>query len=244
MMLTSNIYKYLSVPAGIILVFLFCIAPGVCFILSLAAIFTLGIKFFAKENKRFLIGAFLTALTIRMVVAFFFYAYTNAVSDGYFASDEKFVYRRAVDIAEYGYGDAVGKGKSMFYELTPGVVFGVNIYTHLLALLIAIFGKSLLMVKLLNSLVGSVTVIGIFFLAREIFNVRIAKISAMATAVLPSLVIWSSAGLKEPFIIFLIVYHFYYTVKNVKKFSRFNLANIILSTFLIPICLLLFKSST
>lgn len=233
MMLTRNIYKYLSIPVGVILVFFFRIAPGICFILSLASIFTLGIKFFAKENKRFLIGAFLAALIIRMAVAFFFYTYTNAVSDGYFASDEKFVYRRAVDIAEYGYGDAVGKGKSMFYELTSGAVFGVNIYTHLLTMLIAIFGKSLLMVKFLSSLVGSVTIIGIFLLAKEIFNTRIAKISAITAAFFPSLVIWSSAGLKEPFIILFIVYNAYYVVKNIKRFGLFNLANIILSAILL-----------
>ncbi len=232
-MLAHNIYKYLSIPVGIIFVLLFRIAPGVCFILSLAAIFTLGIKFFAKENKRFLVGAFLAALIIRMAVAFFFYTYTNAVSDGYFASDEKYVYRRAVDIAEYGYADAVGNGKSMFYELTPGLAFGGNIYTHLFAMLIAIFGKSLLMVKFFSSLVGSVTIIGIFLLAKVIFNTRVAKISAITAAFFPSLVIWSSAGLKEPFIIFFIVYNAYYVVKNMKRFSFFNLANIFLSVVLL-----------
>jgi len=66
-------------------------------------------------------------------------------------------------------------------------------------------GKSPITLIFINCLAGSSTVILTFYITKQIYNERAAKISAILTAFWPSLFMWSIQNLKEPLSIFLIV---------------------------------------
>ncbi len=66
-------------------------------------------------------------------------------------------------------------------------------------------GPNMLAVQFVNAVVGAATAPVIFLCARHIFqNLRVAKLSALLVAFFPSLVLWSSQGLKDGPIVLLL----------------------------------------
>lgn len=90
--------------------------------------------------------------------------------------------------------------------------------------------KSPLSVIFINCLAGSLTVIAIYYISRQLYNEKAAKISAILTAFWPSLFMWSIQNLKEPLSIFLIVILVWIVVQLKVKFRFYLLFCIILSS--------------
>ena len=227
MMLTRNIYKYLSIPVGIILVFLFRIVPGACFILALAAIFTLGIKVFAKENSHFLITIFISALAIRLICATALYLFSlHGGYGGFLGGDESVYYKRGINIAAAGSIDS----KNLFSN-TPELGdrgFAVNLFSVMESILIFTFGPSLILIKYFNSIIGALLPVSVFLLAKTIYNNdKLAKAASILSAFFPSLIIWSAIGTKEALTILIITGIFYFHIKNSKKLSFLYSVNIL-----------------
>ncbi len=69
---------------------------------------------------------------------------------------------------------------------------------YLVAAIYAIVGRNMLAVQFFNAVAGAATAPIIFLCARHIFqNLRVAKVAAASVAFYPSLVLWSSQGLKD-----------------------------------------------
>ena len=64
-----------------------------------------------------------------------------------------------------------------------------------------VFGESLLMVQVLASWAGALVAVLVYFIAREVFaDEATSRVASALVAVLPALVLWSSQGVKDPFI--------------------------------------------
>lgn len=83
-------------------------------------------------------------------------------------------------------------------------------------------GKSPVSVIFINCLASSLTVIFIYYITKQLYNEKAAKISAVMTAFWPSLFIWSTQNLKESLSIFLTAILIWGVVQLKKKF-RFYL---------------------
>ena len=81
-----------------------------------------------------------------------------------------------------------------------------GIYPYLLMGIHAIFGFTPLLPKLLNGGLAALCAVLIFGLAREMFRPPVALFAGLAAAVLPTLVIWSVASLKESLVLLLCVF--------------------------------------
>src|ERR1051325_8347667 len=69
-------------------------------------------------------------------------------------------------------------------------------------------------VQLVNSVMGAATAVVIFLCAHHVFtNLRVARIAGIAVAFYPSLVLWSSQGLKDGPIVFCLALTIYATLK-------------------------------
>lgn len=77
-----------------------------------------------------------------------------------------------------------------------------SIYTYLLMGAHAIVGFTPLVPKLLNVSLAALCAVLIFEMARQIFGKPAALIAALGAALLPTLVIWSIAALKESLVLF------------------------------------------
>jgi 4-amino-4-deoxy-L-arabinose transferase-like glycosyltransferase len=104
-------------------------------------------------------------------------------------------------------------------------LMGVRVYRdwgmpYLVASIYAIVGRNMLAVQFFNSVVGAATAPIIFLCARQIFqNLRVARLAALLVAFFPSLVLWSSQGLKDGPIVFLLAVVMLATLKLGERVS-------------------------
>src|SRR5919112_156880 len=152
-----------------------------------------------ESESRFLVRVFVAAALVRAAVgAFIFYfqlqdffggdAYTydylGTVLTQFWKGDVSYAY----------YNEALG----FYVQRNWGMPYTVGA-------LYMVVGRNMLAVQMFNSVVGAATAPVIFLCARHIFrNLRVAKVAAAAVAFYPSLVLWSSQGLKDGPIIFLL----------------------------------------
>jgi hypothetical protein len=75
-------------------------------------------------------------------------------------------------------------------------------YTYLLMGIYALFGYTPILPKLLNAGLAALCAVLTFGIARRMFSARVATVAAIGMAVLPSLIVWSVATLKETLVLF------------------------------------------
>lgn len=103
---------------------------------------------------------------------------------------------------------------------------------YLVAAIYSIIGRNLLAVQFVNAVVGAATAPIIYLCAMEVFNnVRVARISALAVSFFPSMVLWSSQGLKDGPIVFFLALSIMATLKLSRKFDVKYMAVLIVSLF-------------
>ena len=103
---------------------------------------------------------------------------------------------------------------------------------YLVAGLYEVVGRNMLAVQFFNAVLGAATAPIIFLSAREVFNnSKVAKLAAIAVAFYPSLVLWSSQGLKDGPIVFSLALCILATLKLGQRFSSFYMALLVISLF-------------
>src|SRR5258705_3579715 len=91
---------------------------------------------------------------------------------------------------------------------------------YVVAAVYALVGRNMLAVQLMNSVMGAATAVIIYLSAHQVFkNVKVARFSSIAVAFYPSLVLWSSQGLKDGPIVFLLATAILCTLKLGEKLS-------------------------
>jgi hypothetical protein len=95
-----------------------------------------------------------------------------------------------------------------------------------------VVGRNMLAVQFFNAVVGAATAPIIFLCARHIFqNMRVAKLAALFVAFFPSLILWSSQGLKDGPIVLLLAVAMLATLKLGERFSTKYLAVIVFALY-------------
>ncbi len=91
---------------------------------------------------------------------------------------------------------------------------------YLVAAIYALIGRNMLAVQFVNAVMGAATAPIIYLSALQVFNnIRVARLSAFAVAFFPSLVLWSSQGLKDGPIVFFLALSILATLKLSRKFD-------------------------
>jgi hypothetical protein len=91
---------------------------------------------------------------------------------------------------------------------------------YLVAVIYGAIGRNVLAVQFVNAVLGAVTAPIIYLCALEVFNnTKVARISAIAVAFFPSLVLWSSQGLKDGPIVFFLALSILATLRLNRKFE-------------------------
>lgn len=97
----------------------------------------------------------------------------------------------------------------------------VSNYDFLNAFVYSISGYSPMSLFFINCLAGSIPIIFIFIIAKNIFNREIAIVSSALCAFWPSFILWSSQNLKDPLTNFGIIGFLYFLIK-LRHNLRFN----------------------
>ena len=169
-------------------------------------------------EKQFLFKLFIGALLVRIIVGTIINVFEL---QDFFGGDAN-----AYDF----YGSALVKALAgdQYYE---GLVdrfrgqlgSGAMGMIYIVAAVYRIIGRNMLAVQFFNAVLGAATAPAIFLIAHNIFgNLRVARIAAVIVAFFPSLVLWSSQGLKDGPIVFMLALSVLLTLRLGEKFSLKN----------------------
>lgn len=181
---------------------------------ALLAVVIIILIFRQRDNSRFLLRIFVSGLLMRMVVACGIYIYK---AQNFFGGD-------AFTYDYFGYAQQQGWAGNHFYQtlaetFTNGSGSGWGM-VYLVAAIYGLVGRNMLAVQLVNSVIGAVTAVLIFMCAQRVFNnLRVARVAAIAVAFYPSLILWSSQGLKDGPIVFFLALSILATLKLGEKLS-------------------------
>ena len=168
-----------------------------------------------RTNGPFLLKVFFIALLLRVMVGVAIFVFNG---QDFFGGD-------ALTYDSYGYAQSMGWAGDRYYQsvadayvrggLNPGwgmVYFVAAVYT--------LIGRNMLAIQCINAVMGAATAPIIFLSAHHIFqNIRVARLAAVAVALYPSLVLWSSQGLKDGPIVFFLALSILATLRIGEKFS-------------------------
>ena len=165
-----------------------------------------------KQDRQFLLQMFILGLLLRVMVGGLIYRFEL---QAFFGGD-------ALTYDAYGFLLA----RSWQY----GSVFADEWFTagggggwgmlYVVAAIYTLVGRNMLAVQFFNAVCGAATTPIIFLCAQHIFgNAKVSRVSAYLVALYPSLILWSSQGLKDGPIIFLLAISMLATLKLGEKLS-------------------------
>lgn len=194
-----------------------------CSILSVAA----GWYSYRQESGGFLLKLFVAALLLRIIIGTIIFSFNKLEFFGGDASTYDFFGLQQLNAwmgDDYSAGLVkrfIGKGEGSGWGM---VYFVAAVY--------GLLGRNMLAVQFVNAVIGALTAPLIFLCAQMVFNnLRVSKIAAVAVGFYPSLVLWSSQGLKDAPIVFFLVLAILATLKLGQKLSFGYIAILLGSMF-------------
>jgi hypothetical protein len=166
-------------------------------------------------NGPFLLKLFLAALLVRMALGTAIFVFRG---QDFFGGD-------ALSYDAYGLAQLSGWAGDRYQQAIAGRFMRSGAgggwgMVYLVAAVYGIVGRNLLAVQLVNSVFGAATAVIVFLCAQHVFdNLRVARLAGMAVAFYPSLILWSSQGLKDGPIVFFLALSILATLKLGERFG-------------------------
>lgn len=203
----------LMVLAGIAIGCLWLISPGCLFMLALVVFATFMLwRFSDAEDRKFVRAIFIIGMGSRIIVYLILgFISILAGRNGWLIGDSWGIYNYAWEWAQQTHdptkvfllNEAI-EGHLWFHycPLTKEVWrYGFSGFTYFLGTVYYFFGPLKFSARLLNCLMGVGSGIFIYYIVKDIFGKKCAKLSAILTVFIPSLFLWSITFLKDiPFI--------------------------------------------
>ena len=168
-----------------------------------------------KIEPQFLVKLFVAGLMIRVAVGTLINVFEL---QDFFGGDAYTYDYYAVALVKAWGGDLYYAGLVERFQGQLGS--GAVGMLYLIAPIYRLVGRNMLAVQFVNAVVGAATAPVIFLIAHNIFgNLRVARIAALFVAFFPSLVLWSSQGLKDGPIVFMLSLIVLLTLRLGVKFS-------------------------
>lgn len=195
---------------------------------ALATVF--GVFCYRQEAYRsFLLKLFISGLLIRMLLGTIIFVFNV---QEFFGGD-------AITYDFFGSALLRGWEGDRYYLFVANQYIGVGRGTgwgmiYLVAGVYGLIGRNMLAVQFINGVLGAATAVVIFLCAHHVFNnLKVARLAAIAVAFYPSLVLWSSQGLKDGPVVFFLAISILATLKLGQKLSVKYLVALVCSLFVL-----------
>lgn len=168
-----------------------------------------------RDNGLFLLRIFVAALLIRVLVGTLIFMFNGR---DFFGGD-------AIHYDYYGLAQLGAWQGDRYFNALMGIYISGGLagawgMVYMVAAIYGLLGRNLLAVQMVVAVMGASTAPLIYLVASHVFqNARVARLSAFAVAFYPSLVLWSSQGLKDGPIVFFLALAILATLKLGDKFS-------------------------
>src|SRR5437867_3241102 len=179
------------------------------------------------SNGPFLLKLFVVALLLRLLIGTVVFVFHGQEFFGGDATTYDFFgLAQMKGWAGDRYSQSVA---NRFVGLGEGPGWGM---IYLVAVVYGSIGRNMLAVQFLNAVMGAATAAIIFLCAQQVFNnVRVSRLAAIAVAFYPSLVLWSSQGLKDGPVVFLLALSILATLRLGEKLSLKYVVILVFSLF-------------
>jgi hypothetical protein len=180
-----------------------------------------------KAHGSYLVKLFVLALLVRIAIGATIFIFNG---QDFFGGD-------ALTYDYYGYQQMLAWEGDKYAQMVVKLFVGDNYHSgwgmvYMVSAIYGLVGRNMLAVQFFNAILGAATAPIIFLCAEEVFNNRrVAKVASMAVAFFPSLVLWSSQGLKDGPTVFFLALCILATLKLGQKFTATYLVILVLSLF-------------
>src|SRR2546425_469338 len=171
-----------------------------------------------KVEAQFLLQVFVAALLVRVLVG----AAINVFElQEFFGGD-------ALTYDFYGFALVKSWGGDHYYQSNLNNFFGEYGQSawgmvYMVGAIYSVIGRNMLAIQFTNAVFGAATAPAVFSIAHTLFqNRRVARVATLLVAFFPSLVLWSSQGLKDGPIVLLLVLAILLTLKLGEKVTFMN----------------------
>src|SRR5205807_1821831 len=181
------------------------------------------------NHGRYLLRLFLLALLLRIVIGTVIFVFNY---QDFFGGD-------AWTYDFYGYQQTLAWSGDKFAQISVDAFIGKGVASgwgmvYLVGAIYEIVDRNMLAVQFFNAVLGAATAVIIFLSALEVFNNRrVARIAGLAVAFYPSLVLWSSQGLKDGAIVFSLALAILAALKLGQKLTGTYLAMLVAALFFV-----------
>lgn len=211
----------LAFPKGMAAVFLTTI-------LSFAVIGLIHKYTDGKEEKTFVTRVFLVALLVRLIFGLFVH-----VSDlhGFFGGDSETYSAVGIRLLESWFGPVPDDITTTRAMITTGPGWTMK---YLVAVVYLFSGENILAAQSVCAVIGAATAPLTYFCTKKVFNNgRASIVAALAIALFPALVIWTSQLLKDGLMVFFLVLTMTLVLQLQEKFNLMTFAILVFSLFAI-----------
>lgn len=182
--------------------------------LAFCALFSIpSLIFLSRDKERtFLLRLFTAGLIARLVVGTIIFA---GNMQEFFGGDANTYDIFGRSMIESWYGNDFHKGVIEGFVSSGAGAWGM---IYLVAVVYELIGRNMLAIQFINAAIGAATAPVIFFNAQHLFNnTRVSKLAGLLTAFFPSLILWSSQGLKDGFVVMALALAILATINLMKK---------------------------
>ncbi|HET6669293.1 MAG TPA: glycosyltransferase family 39 protein [Pyrinomonadaceae bacterium] len=215
-----------SAELGVVNIFDTGRAVLLCAALSLTAAYVIMRQ---PEDGQFLVRLFALGVLIRVIVGTAIFVFQG---QEFFGGDAlTYDFLGAAQLRSWGGDHYFSQVTNAHLGHNGGTSWGM---VYLVAGVYAVVGRNALSVQFVNAVLGAATAPIIYLCALQVFNnLRVARISALAVAFFPSLILWSSQGLKDGPIVFFLALSILATLKLSQKFEVRQIVILIFALFAI-----------
>ena len=189
-------------------------APAALTMCALTALPTVIILARTPEQRTFLMRLFILALVVRIILATIIFV---GHMEDFFGGDANTYDIYGQSLVEAWHGNEYHQGRYEGFVASGASAWGM---IYLVAAVYEVIGPNMLAIQLINAAVGAATAIVIYYAAQTLFaNVRVSKTAAILVGFFPSLILWSSQGLKDGLIIMSLALSILATLRLMEKVS-------------------------
>lgn len=169
-----------------------------------------------RDDSRFLVRVYTGAVLLRYALAIVFNVYS---------ADLGFAVTFWGDSSQYDHGGhqlaLKWSGEPIINPHLSESVSGWG-WVYFVAVVYFVFGRNQLMVQFANGVIGGLTVVVIYAIARELFDRESARWAALFMAFFPQMVVWSAGMYKDPAVLFCIALAMFAVLSLRREFSAWH----------------------
>jgi Dolichyl-phosphate-mannose-protein mannosyltransferase len=186
--------------------------PGALAVCAFVSLPTILILARSGNEKTFLLRLFLVAVMVRIILATVIF---KGHMEDFFGGDATTYDLYGQSLVQAWRGDAYHASIYSHFSQSGAGAWGM---LYVVAAVYELVGTNKLAIQMINASVGAATAVVVFYSAQTLFsNLRVSKMTALLVAFFPSLILWSSQGLKDALIILALALSILATLRLMEK---------------------------